>query len=369
MKTVLEFIKPLRSVFDTNSDGILVTSRSGKIVYCNPFLSKNVKMTPASLIGKSCFYLFSDLDTLEIDKKLYKRFSYTSRISLKTLKSASLLEFNVTAYHLGSSDNPIGILFIFQSIGSSTENELFSTKKHSILKVMDNRADTGWIVSDVQTGKNHFISQGMEILTGWTKEDFLKGGWGFGLSNIHEDDVAKIMVDFQENLEKRNNQPFVHDHFSWETIFRYKKKNKGYIRVKCITSVLERDANQQVKFLIASFSLQSKNLSEVEKNRQDNNHEDSIRMIDGKPYIHLGFLQSLRENKNLSAKKEETPELSEWELEVLFLMSEGLSSEKIADRLHVSAHTVKTHRKMLLKKLDAKNSAELIRKAEKLGLF
>lgn len=226
MKTVLEFIKPLRSVFDTNSDGILVTSRSGKIVYCNPFLSKNVKMTPASLIGKSCFYLFSDLDTLEIDKKLYKRFSYTSRISLKTLKSASLLEFNVTAYHLGSSDNPIGILFIFQSIGSSTENELFSTKKHSILKVMDNRADTGWIVSDVQTGKNHFISQGMEILTGWTKEDFLKGGWGFGLSNIHEDDVAKIMVDFQENLEKRNNQPFVHDHFSWETIFRYKKKTK-----------------------------------------------------------------------------------------------------------------------------------------------
>ena len=136
-----------------------------------------------------------------------------------------------------------------------------------------------------------------------------------------------------------------------------------------ITSVLERDANQQVKFLIASFSLQSKNLSEVEKNRQDNNHEDSIRMIDGKPYIHLGFLQSLRENKNLSAKKEETPELSERELEVLFLMSEGLSSEKIADRLHVSAHTVKTHRKMLLKKLDAKNSAELIRKAEKLGLF
>lgn len=48
-------------------------------------------------------------------------------------------------------------------------------------------------------------------------------------------------------------------------------------------------------------------------------------------------------------KKEETPELSERELEVLFLMSEGLSSEKIADRLHVSAHTVKTHRKMLLK--------------------
>jgi RNA polymerase sigma factor (sigma-70 family) len=61
--------------------------------------------------------------------------------------------------------------------------------------------------------------------------------------------------------------------------------------------------------------------------------------------------------------------LSPREREVLQLIAEGISTRAIADRLNLSAGTVETHRKNLLKKLNARNSAELIRMAVTEGLL
>ncbi len=55
------------------------------------------------------------------------------------------------------------------------------------------------------------------------------------------------------------------------------------------------------------------------------------------------------------------------EKEVLELLSQGLTDQKIAEQLFISFHTVKTHRKNLLLKFDAKNGAELIKKALEKG--
>lgn len=51
------------------------------------------------------------------------------------------------------------------------------------------------------------------------------------------------------------------------------------------------------------------------------------------------------------------------EKEVLYLISIGLTTKEIASRLNISHHTVETHRKNLLRKSEAKNSAQLIQKA------
>jgi DNA-binding NarL/FixJ family response regulator len=56
-------------------------------------------------------------------------------------------------------------------------------------------------------------------------------------------------------------------------------------------------------------------------------------------------------------------EISKRETEILRLMSLGYSTKEIANQLHVSNETVKSHRKNLFKKLSAKNSANLIRNA------
>ncbi len=60
--------------------------------------------------------------------------------------------------------------------------------------------------------------------------------------------------------------------------------------------------------------------------------------------------------------------LSERELEVLRLLVEGFSSKEIAEELCLSPQTIDSHRKSLLRKLEAKNVAGLVRIAFREGL-
>ena len=55
--------------------------------------------------------------------------------------------------------------------------------------------------------------------------------------------------------------------------------------------------------------------------------------------------------------------LTQTEKRILDLVGRGLSSVQIGFNLDISAHTVETHRKNLLMKFDARNAAELVKKA------
>lgn len=61
--------------------------------------------------------------------------------------------------------------------------------------------------------------------------------------------------------------------------------------------------------------------------------------------------------------------LSKREVEIVKLISEGLTNGEIADKIFLSVHTVSTHRKNILKKLNLKKSAELVAYAMKTGMI
>ena len=61
--------------------------------------------------------------------------------------------------------------------------------------------------------------------------------------------------------------------------------------------------------------------------------------------------------------------LSNKETEVLGLISKGLTTKEIAAKLFVSSRTIETHRANILKKLEVKNTAELIKKATEMNLI
>ena len=52
--------------------------------------------------------------------------------------------------------------------------------------------------------------------------------------------------------------------------------------------------------------------------------------------------------------------LTQREKEILGCIAEGLSSKQIAAKLSISEYTVANHRKNMLMKMGAKNSAELV---------
>jgi two-component system response regulator DesR len=63
------------------------------------------------------------------------------------------------------------------------------------------------------------------------------------------------------------------------------------------------------------------------------------------------------------------PMLTEREREVLDLIAAGSTNREIAERLYLSPHTVKEHTSALYRKLRARNRAEAVQRAQRIGLL
>ncbi len=68
-------------------------------------------------------------------------------------------------------------------------------------------------------------------------------------------------------------------------------------------------------------------------------------------------------------KQKFTSLLNDRERDILMLIAQGKQSKEIAHQLFLSPHTINTHRKNLLKKLDARTPTELLINAIKHGLI
>lgn len=85
-------------------------------------------------------------------------------------------------------------------------------------------------------------------------------------------------------------------------------------------------------------------------------------VVEKEVYVHTGTFTLNEEELNKLG-------ISRRELEVLQLMSEGLSNQEIGQRLYVSLSTVKTHVKNLFEKLNVARRTQAIDRAKKLSLI
>ena len=98
-------------------------------------------------------------------------------------------------------------------------------------------------------------------------------------------------------------------------------------------------------------------------------------MIEAIQQVHIGqeyFSSQLKDlllSQVLTQKKSSDARLTRREKEVLTHIADGFSNKEIADKLFVSTHTIDSHRKNLLAKLEAKNTAELVKKAMERGII
>jgi DNA-binding NarL/FixJ family response regulator len=70
----------------------------------------------------------------------------------------------------------------------------------------------------------------------------------------------------------------------------------------------------------------------------------------------------------LASGKEDKPELTQRQTEILCLLVEGLSAKEIAARLHLSPRTVEFHKYQTMERVGVSTSAELIAYAVKRGI-
>ncbi|HEY0244501.1 MAG TPA: response regulator transcription factor [Mucilaginibacter sp.] len=97
---------------------------------------------------------------------------------------------------------------------------------------------------------------------------------------------------------------------------------------------------------------------------KDCSHEELIHAIyncaKGEQFFCKNTFETLFGNKLIAQQAEAIPTLSSRELELVHLIADGMTNKEIAERLFLSIHTVKTHRKNIIKKLGFtfKNTAE-----------
>ncbi|WP_026775214.1 response regulator transcription factor [Polaribacter sp. Hel_I_88] len=94
----------------------------------------------------------------------------------------------------------------------------------------------------------------------------------------------------------------------------------------------------------------------------------AIRIVaKGKKYFNQAISEKMinfMSTQHTSIKK-----LSNKESEILILIGKGLTTKDIASKLFISTRTVETHRANILKKLEVKNTASLIKKATENNLL
>jgi DNA-binding NarL/FixJ family response regulator len=91
------------------------------------------------------------------------------------------------------------------------------------------------------------------------------------------------------------------------------------------------------------------------------------RVLDGKVYLSDSLAESLLNRavgKGRSAVEQSPIDiLSDRELEVFQFLGQGLDTQQIAERMHISPKTVETYRARLKEKLNLTSGSELLRKA------
>jgi DNA-binding NarL/FixJ family response regulator len=90
-------------------------------------------------------------------------------------------------------------------------------------------------------------------------------------------------------------------------------------------------------------------------------------ILSGKPlYLGKGVKELMKGN---SQDQNDQPMITKRESEILKLISDGLTNQEIADKLFISTFTVDSHRKNLLLKFNAKNTATLIKTVVSKGII
>jgi DNA-binding NarL/FixJ family response regulator len=77
------------------------------------------------------------------------------------------------------------------------------------------------------------------------------------------------------------------------------------------------------------------------------------------------ILDNYRQQRIASHTRKSKPkvELTNREKQIIGLIAQGMTNQEIAEKLILSFRTIETHRANLMRKLEAKNSIELVNKA------
>ena len=140
---------------------------------------------------------------------------------------------------------------------------------------------------------------------------------------------------------------------------RIAKSRYADLKILAITSIEQRHVVDQMLAAGSNgFILKSSDTTEI--------LEAIKQIINGNSYISESVADLLKGKLHTNS---DLPVLTRREVEVLKLIADGLTNQEIAEKLFISSWTVDSHRKNLLLKFNAKNTAILVKTAVTSGII
>ncbi len=213
------------------------------------------------------------------------------------------------------------------------------------LQVFSNQAIR---ILDTSTMKYLYISESNYDLTGYSPQEIGVGGLKIAYKIMHLVDTVRLFkatLKVKSLLKKLTPEEKMRARFSFDARFTCKDGTRKKVLQNCHILKL----NQSGDPLILLFAS-----TDISDYKSDTRMNYSLSMYDPGN----GFTSILKD----SFAEEDCP-LSLRELEVLNQTASGFSTKEIADKLILSQETVKTHRRNMLQKVNAKNTVEMVRLA------
>ncbi|WP_010135120.1 response regulator [Ochrovirga pacifica] len=140
-----------------------------------------------------------------------------------------------------------------------------------------------------------------------------------------------------------------------------KKLKKEYRDIKTIAISMHNDGNYIAR--CAQYGAKGYLL----KNTDEEEVIQAIKQVyDGHKYYNHELSQKMIDSM---ARVDNAKKLTKKETQILEMISKGMTTKEIATKLYISTRTVETHRSNMLKKLEVKNTVELLNTATSLNII
>jgi DNA-binding CsgD family transcriptional regulator len=206
-------------------------------------------------------------------------------------------------------------------------------------------------------------------VTGFTIEEMMNGGIDMQISRIHPEDLAGL-YDKALNIIRKNSVAAQHGRRATPLVLNYRiRRADGEWREVVETKIFRYSRDGRRDLVLGKV---------VDVSDQATNERLEAQQFLADPENNYPFLNSLHKFKKSTEKLSLLPsaaqapvipegieEITKREKEILYLIGAGFSTKQIASQLFISINTVQTHRTNLLRKLQVKNSMELIREVSK----
>lgn len=253
-------------------------------------------------------------------------------------------------------DSPLNLLdqiFSYQKFEVDDADYLEFEKKVCFLERLSEVENSS--VSVVDFYKKEYIFLGSRHLEPFenTLGEFKPQDAFYYLQMVHPDDLPIVMDSYKKSFKFFLNLP-EQERKDYKLILNYRQRDKfgKYLNIIVQLVVLELDKNGNIWLVLILDDLLPDKISFEGVNRR------LIHIKTGKICL---FKNELESNKKTI--------LSTREVEVLGLVSRGLASKEIADKLFLSVNTVNNHRQNILEKVRASNTSEAVSYARNLGLL